>query len=230
MGFFSNLFGQSSQQTESSGIDINCYIAASCLKALGYSASDDSIQGSVVYLAASQNSAISYTEQYFYEEAIYYLLTSLEAEDSYGLISTLKAMVSKDPSLATNISHDEILKCIKQSCISIAKERAARLGASLSYSDAQISSLLDQRFMDYKSSHIASMEAEEPLNTTGFSVGLSPRDHPLKIYLGQVADNMLDSLGVHEEGGISRALLETALLSSYIGSLNAASSIANTQI
>lgn len=227
MGFFSSLFGSADNSSTSDEIDINCYIAAACLKALGYTSQAENISMSVIGMAHSQNSNIAYTENYFYEEAIYYLMTSLEAEESYEVISTLKKLVSQDQSLGMHINHDEILKCIKTTCIATAKERIVATGLRVTLADSKISNLLDKRFLEYKDSHIEQMESEYPINNSEYSIGLSPRDHPLKVYLGSVADNMSSSLNIQTDDGISLTLIETALMASYTGSIQAAAGMSS---
>ena len=225
MGFFSSLFGSSDNSNSAPEIDINCYIATSCLKALGYTSQPENISQSVVGMAHSQNNNIGYTEKYFYEEAIYYIQTSLESEESYGVISKFQSLVSQDKSLAAHIDHNEILKCIKSTCITISKERVLATGLQITLTDSQISDLLDNRFLEYKDSHLNQMESEEPINNNGFSIGLSPRDHPLKVYLGCVADNMSSSLNISKDDAMSLTIIETALMASYTGSIQAVASI-----
>lgn len=225
MGFFSSLFGSNDNSNTSSEIDINCYIAASCLKALGYTSNAENISMSVAGIARSQNNNITFTEKYFYEEAIYYLQTSLEAEESYGVISTIKSLVSQDQSLAVRIEHNEILKCIKSTSIAISQERILASGLRITLPESQISDFLDKRFLEYKDSHIEQMESEEPIPNSGFPIGLSPRDNPLKVYLGNVADNMSSSLNISPDDSMSLMLIETALMASYTSSLQAATGI-----
>ena len=228
MGVFSSLFGRSDNSNTSQDIDINCYIAASCLKALGYTSQTENISNSVIGLVHSQNNNITYTEYYFYEEAIFYLMSSLEAEESYGVINTLKKLVSNDPSLGVHINDDEILKCIKNTCINISKERVVATGQKITLTDSQISELLDQRYLEYKDSHIAQMSCEEPVNTPSYPFMLSPRDHPLKIYLANIAIRLSLSLGLPQSDSTSLALIEYALMASYTASMQAAAEMASS--
>lgn len=224
MGFFAKLFGKDEESSDNKNTSLNCKIAASCFRCSGYSSDEDSLDNTVVSILQSQNLKVSFKEYYFYEEAAFYLMNTLEIDQRFDLIDTYISLFDKSPDNTEEAVEYEILKCLKSSAMKIAADRLRLVGIHRTLSDKELSAFIDQRYLEYEKLAKNQIACPEPIQLDKITIGLTPRDHPLKIYLGAIADNISNSLAIDKENVLYLTLLEIAILKNYLCSLTAGNS------
>lgn len=212
--------------------DINIQIAILCYKSLGYCTDVESIGNTILHLAAQQaismtgeNTKIKLTEKFFYEEAAFYFMTVHECQQSYGLIDSAIKAASQDGWTARKIKYEKILKCLKEYSVIIASDRIAYSLIKDTITEQEAGLLIDARQAEYKDSQLNQMSCDEPIHRNTYTAGLSPRTHPLNIYLGKIADNIIASTTIAEDDGFTVSLVEIALLATYTEALHRAATL-----
>ncbi len=204
-------------------VNVNYQIASTCLKAIGYTSELQKNIDSIATMVSSIDNNIIINDKYFYEESAFYQMTIIEAQERFKIINESIKVISKDHTLKSHIDFNEIIRLLRIACIDISKERILKSGLKISLSDSEIEMFLVERYHYYEAAQLEHLSCPEILDSSVNSTGLPPRNHPLKVYLGLIADNIAESLGISSGNNISLALLETALLAKYTGALDGAS-------
>lgn len=205
--------------------NINCKIAASCLKSTAYTSESDTLDYAVVGVFRKHHTDIDYTESYFYEEAAYCLMNVLEMQERYGYIDTYVSVINASSDMKEMASTQEVFSCLKKVIADIATKRLSIAGVRQTLSIEKISDYLEKRYFDYEGLAKAHSSSIVDVTSNEWSAGLTPRDHPLKVYLGVIANNMSSSLNIDKNDGLSMMVLEKSLLVNYMSAMNAANTV-----
>ena len=220
MGLFSKLFSSPEKNKTDEEFDqnINALICEACLRGVGYSNRIESINNSILSVAKTHPmlSQINYTENYFHEESIFYLMTVLELQETYKYIDSIIKILAPPPELEKNISYDQILPNLKLLCMDISKQRILQLNIPITTDTSSLSKHFDSRYFEYKDAQLEHIQCSIPVPEGSFSLGLSPRNHPLNIYLGKISDNIASSVNISHDKGIILSFLEISLLNTYM--------------
>lgn len=228
MKFLSKLFRKHDEQKKDDG-DINIHIASGCLAGIGYTSEIANINTSILGIVKQEEplSHIQFTEEYFFEESVFYLMTILELEENLKYIESIINIYIETGADENDIVYQNILSNIKSLCLITARQRIQALHLKPKMNEAQLIQYFDDKYYEYTENFLNHVQCKSPVTYGHWSVGVSPRDHPLKIYLGNVADNIASSVGLSKEDKLLLPLFEVATLGLYSTILSAAQSAGN---
>lgn len=228
MKFLKKLFGNPDDSKKDEG-DVNIHIASGCLTGIGYTSEIKNINTSILGIAKREAplSHIEYTEEYFFEESVFYLMTILELEENLKYIESIINIYIKTGVDENDIIYENILSNIKSLCLITARKRIKALNLNPKMNEAQLIKYFDDKYYEYTENFLNHVQCKSPVTHGHWSVGVTPRDHPLKIYLGNISDNIASSVGLTENEKMLSPLFEVATLGLYSTILSAAQTAGN---
>ncbi len=212
---------------ESGDLGFDGYIAFQCIYLLGIKSTTDILDRSVLGIARKMGlpNSIGFTEYYFYEEILFVVSIILELEDTkqymQHIISLYENAFPDQERVATQKVSSKMLGIMG----GIARERMRHAGITSSldveecvkYEDIRI-----KEYVPYIQEHVSCV-AEIP--GSGLSMGLEPRDHPLKKYLGVVSDNFCRVLNIESNNLYQVMLVQNSVMIIYSTLLEMANKI-----
>ncbi len=192
----------------------------------GMDPSKESIQVSVLGIAKKSGllQGIDYTEDFFYEEVLFCIEVIAEAQDKFGIIQKMVSRCESVLQISDPRSSEEIVIAMLAMAEQAARERMGLVGIRPVRNEGYFERLQQKRLREYASLLTDSISCPEPIPTENMTIGLEPRNHPEKVYLGQVADNLCEALGI---GGLDSTALQIGLLAKYTSLLEVMNSTAS---
>ena len=177
-------------------------VAFNAYRSFGISNDDKFLENSIVYNLnnVSGDYKISYTENYFYEEAMFKMYLLFEAETRFGYINYLINKFISDGDIFEVPDYRELGMVFTEYAYFLSSKRMTFAGITQCIDKEEVLDFCISRSSEYAKLMNNSIACTDPVEEPAFDFA-DPKedDHPHNTYMKTISRNISNSLGIENE-------------------------------
>lgn len=176
-------------------------VAYNAFRASGVSDRDNTLNSTVVSIAnqLAGGSHIQFTEEYLYEETIYTLFLILEAHHRFEYLDRVVAMGMNEGLIAEAPAYIDVVNAMYSIAYEVTSLRLEVAGLEQLRLESDIQNLLLRRIDRYGDLLTNAISCSEDIPQRDFQMVIGDsRVHPFEIYMGEIGDNIINSLSLKD--------------------------------